>query len=180
MWWPIFAALALGGCAQIFGLETTTGDLRVDAVNTGPDAQPCIGGDSRIVDPSTGACYMFFATAMPRDAARSICRGFGPAAHLASIQSTSESALVTSLVGTNDAFIGGSDEVTEGKFVWEDGMPIQLTNWNVGEPNNGGGLFEEDCIVVLGSRNGVWNDVPCAPPPPPSTLGSHPFVCERN
>ncbi len=183
MWWSILAALvlALGGCAQIFGLEATTGssDARVDAQDR-PDAAACLGGDARSVDPATGHCYVFFATPMTRDAARSGCSGLGATTRLASIQSAAESAVITSLIGLNDTLIGGSDEVTEGTFVWEDGSPVLLANWNAGEPNNAVGQFEEDCIVVLGSRGGVWNDVPCAPPPPPSTLGTYPFVCERD
>ncbi len=182
MWWPIFAALALalGGCAQIFGIETTSGtsDARVDAANNVPDAQACLGGDARSVDPGTGACYVFFATPMTRDAARTACQGLGATTRLASIQSASESAVITNLIGLNDALVGGSDELTEGTFVWDDGTPVLLTNWNTGEPNNAVGQFEEDCIVVLGSRGGVWNDAPCAPPP--INLGSYPFVCERN
>src|SRR5262249_28978064 len=143
-----------------------------------PDAQPCVGGDARAVDPATGACYVFFATPMTRDAARLACRNLGAAVRLASIQSASENAVILGLIGTNDVFIGASDEVTEGTFVWDDGTPFSLTNWNAGEPNNGGGMFEEDCVEVLGSRNGVWNDIPCAPPP--VGLGSYPFVCERD
>jgi len=176
MWWPIFAALALGGCAQIFGIETTSGALVEDA--SPPDARLCLGGDARSVDPATGACYVFFATPMTRDAARTACRGLGANVRLASIQSASESAVITSLIGTNNVFVGGSDEQTEGTFVWDDGTAIQLTNWDTGEPNNGGGQFEEDCIEVVGSRNGLWNDIPCAPPP--ANLGMYPFVCERD
>lgn len=182
MWSRILAALALalGGCAQLAGIESTTGspDARLDGGN-GPDAQPCTGGDSRRVDPATGACYMFFATPLTRNDARVVCQGFGPTTRLASIQSATESSLITSLVGTADAFIGGSDEVTEGTFVWDDGTPIQLTNWDAGEPNNAVGQFEEDCIEILGSRGGVWNDVPCAPPPG-LDIGMYPFVCERD
>jgi hypothetical protein len=181
MWWSILAALvlALGGCAQIFGLEATTGssDARVDAQNL-PDAAACLGGDARSVDPATGHCYVFFATPMTRDAARSACAGLGATTRLASIQSAAESAVVTNLIGLNNALIGGSDEVTEGTFVWDDGSPVLLANWNAGEPNDAGG--QEDCIEVIGARGGAWNDVPCTPPPPPTTLGMYSFVCERD
>lgn len=182
MWWPVSALLVLSGCAQIFGIEVTTRsppDAQVDAaLNDVPARQPCLGGDARSVDPTTGACYVFFATPMTRDAARVACQGLGATTRLASIQSTSESALITSLVGTNQAFLGGSDELTEGAFVWDDGTPVQLTRWNTGEPNNGLGQFEEDCIVLLGALGGVWDDRPCAPPP--IDTGAYPFVCERD
>jgi hypothetical protein len=176
----VFAALAFGGCAQLLGLEPTSSpDAPVDAPRT-IDAQPCVGGDYRTVDLETGACYTFFTTPMTRDAARTACRGLGSTTRLASIQSAAEAAVIIRLIGTSDALIGGSDETTEGTFVWEDGSPVVLTSWNTGEPNNAVGQFEEDCIEMIGSIGGLWNDVPCSPPPPPSTLGTYPFVCERN
>ena len=67
--------------------------------------------------------------------------------------------------------------ITEGTFLWDDGTPVQLTNWNTGEPNDAGGA--EDCIEIIGSLAGKWNDVPCAPTAT-STIGSYPFVCERD
>lgn len=180
MWWRPVAVLALGGCAQIAGIEATTGAQDAPPVDapSSPDAQLCLGGDARAVDPVTGGCFVYFATPMTRDAARSVCQGLGPTTRLASIQSASENAVIAGLIGTGDAFVGGSDEALEGTFVWDDGTPVQLTNWNAGEPNSGAGGFEEDCIQVIGSLNGLWNDVPCAPPP--DGLGTYPFVCERN
>ena len=63
MWWPIFAALALGGCAQVFGIEDTTGiDAPPDSAPR-PDGPACAGGS---VDPSTGACYVFVGTSTIR------------------------------------------------------------------------------------------------------------------
>jgi hypothetical protein len=183
MWWRASTLLVLGGCAQIFGIEATSKasspDARpADAPLPPVDARACLGGDSRSVDPATGACYVFFATPMTRNAARTVCQGIGPGAHLASIQSATESTLITNLIGTNQAFIGGSDEAVEGQFVWEDGAPFQLTRWNTGEPNNALGMFEEDCVVVIGSLGGVWDDRPCAPPP--DGTGVYPFLCERD
>jgi hypothetical protein len=182
MWWRASTLLVLGGCAQIFGLDATSQGAppdarRADAPPPPPaDARACAGGDARSVDPATGACYVFFSAPMTRDAARTACQGLG--ARLASIQSASENTLIASLVGTSEAFIGGSDELIEGSFVWDDGTPVQLTNWNTGEPNNALGMFEEDCIVVLGSLAGVWDDRPCAPGP--VGTGAYPFVCERD
>ncbi|MFN4123463.1 MAG: LamG-like jellyroll fold domain-containing protein [Flavobacteriales bacterium] len=53
-----------------------------------------------------------------------------------------------------DTWIGLTDEVTEGTFVWVDNSPLSYTNWNTGEPNNVG---NEDYVVMQGG--GVWNDV---------------------
>jgi len=178
--------LVLGGCAQIFGLDTTSKhepDAR-PSIDTRPvDASsvlPCVGGDARSTDPATGACYVFFTAAMTRDAARAACQGLGASTRLASIQGAAESDLITGLVGTSEALIGGSDEVAEGSYRWEDGTAVQLTRWNTGEPNNGTGIIEEDCIVVLGALGGVWDDRPCAPNAAAGVPGVYPFVCERD
>src|SRR5262245_56922794 len=102
--WRAVAILALAGCAQIFGLEDRTRsspdarapDARsIDAPPPAIDAQLCVGGDARVVDPATGACYMFFASPMTRNAARTVCTGVG--AQLASIQSANESTLIVGL-----------------------------------------------------------------------------------
>jgi hypothetical protein len=186
MWWRASTLLVLGGCAQILGLDATTKDEPVDARRVDARAvdatsvRPCVGGDNRSVDPATGACYVYFAAAMPRDAARTACQGLGTGTRLASIQSAAESDLITALLGSSSAFLGGSDELVEGTFRWEDGTAVQLTRWNTGEPNNGAGMMEEDCIVAHGSLGGVWDDRPCAPNPLSGVPGAYPFVCERD
>jgi hypothetical protein len=176
MWSRVLPLLALGGCAQIFEIESTS-KLQPDARMAPDSGQPCIGGEAREVDPTTGSCFMYFTTPMTRDAARSVCSGFGPTAHLAIIKSASENALVARLIGMDHAFIGASDDVTEGTFLWDDGTPFQLTNWNPGEPNDAGA--NEDCVEIVGAAAGKWNDVPCAPTPT-NTLGSYSFVCQRD
>ena len=64
-------------------------------------------------------------------------------------------------------YIGLSDLALEGSFVWLDGIPAVFTSWNLGEPNNVGGL--ENCAVL--PNTGLWNDEPCDDPP------KH-FICE--
>ena len=175
--------MLLCGCAQVAGIERTTsspdaapaGDA-IDAPSI--DAPSCAGGDARVTDSMTGACYLYFATPMTRAAARTVCQGLGPTTLLASIQSEAESTLIAGLIGMNEAFIGGTDEVLEGTFVWDDGTAVVLTNWNTGEPNNALGMFEEDCVVMIGALGGKWDDRPCAPPP--VDTGAYGFVCERD
>jgi hypothetical protein len=186
MWWRASLLLVLGGCAQLFGIDVTSGDaddapsIDAPAQDAPIDAVPCVGGDARVVDPGTGACYVLFNAPMTRNAARTVCQGLGAGTLLASIQSTAESTLITGLLGASSVFLGGSDDQLEGRFVWEDGTLVQLTNWNAGEPNNGMGAFEEDCIVMHGSLGGKWDDRPCAGMPAPGVPGTYSFVCERN
>ncbi len=173
------------GCAQLFGIDETTsldggGDARADARRDGStvDARACTEGDTRVTDPMTGACYSLFTTARTRNEARTTCNAIGGGAMLASVQSATENQLITTLIGQSSAFLGGTDEVTEGTFKWDDGTDVVLTNWYTGEPNNGLGMFEEDCIVIHGTLAGKWDDRPCAPGAA-TVDGVYAFVCER-
>jgi len=51
------------------------------------------------------------------------------------------------------AWLGGTDELVEGTWVWETFEPFSYTNWSPGEPNNSG---NEDGIITWGSN--TWND----------------------
>ncbi len=180
-----FAGL-LAGCAQLAGLDPTTGPAPGDAppadtpaLDVVPDAKVCAGGDARVTDPQSGACIVLFTTPTDRAAARATCQGLAPTGDLAKIDSTTKSTQIANLIGTaTDAFVGGTDLITEGTFVWADGSPLALTNWNTGEPNNALGMFEEDCMVVIGSLAGKWDDRPCAPTAAVPMAGSYAYVCE--
>ncbi|XP_040176622.1 pulmonary surfactant-associated protein D-like isoform X2 [Rana temporaria] len=54
------------------------------------------------------------------------------------------------------AFLGFTDERTEGTFRYANRDPIKYSNWNPGEPNQQG---EEDCVEM--QLNGKWNDENC-------------------
>lgn len=54
-------------------------------------------------------------------------------------------------------WIGYTDEVTEGSFVWDSGLPDNYNNWNAGEPNDAG--TGED-YATISMPSGVWNDLP--------------------
>jgi hypothetical protein len=68
-----------------------------------------------------------------------------------------------------DIWLGGTDAVTEGTWLWPSGtqfwlggsagMPVggKFSNWNGGEPNNDLG---EDCTEMYGT--GKWNDLSCS------------------
>ncbi|MFN3916687.1 MAG: LamG-like jellyroll fold domain-containing protein [Flavobacteriales bacterium] len=75
--------------------------------------------------------------------------------HLATIENQQVNDLIHRS-GTSNVYIGLTDVVTEGLFIWENNMALGYTNWNPGEPNNSG---NED-YVELRADNGRWNDVP--------------------
>ena len=53
-------------------------------------------------------------------------------------------------------WIGFTDEITEGNFIWTNGENSPYFNWMNGEPNNSGG--GEDYTVMFIGGDGRWND----------------------
>lgn len=152
-----------------------TADAAIEVtIDAPPDARACAGGDASASDPSTGACYLFFRGPKTRAAAEADCQA--NASQLAIIKSAQSQAVVANLALGVDAFIGATDSVVEGTFLWPDGTPLTFTNFRAGEPNNANGSFQEDCLIIEGALNGSWDDRPCAPPP--VGLGSYAYVCQ--
>ncbi len=106
--------------------------------------------------------------------AQSRARALG--GNLVRIDSAAENAFLAGLLdetGDVSAWIGASDETTEGEWRWADngdqfwqglaannatpGSPVggRYSNWNAGEPNDVNG---EDFAEIL--SNGLWNDLP--------------------
>lgn len=101
------------------------------------------------------------------------CRGFG--AQLVKIESAEENDFLrrTFLKALKATYwIGLSDQVEEGKWIWTDGSSLgKYTNWGNTNPNNQGG--KQHCgHIVKGTNfklhgytfknyNGGWNDLEC-------------------
>ena len=80
----------------------------------------------------------------------------GQAGHLVTITSAAENNFVANLVGGDfRAWIGLTDEASEGNFQWVTGEALSYTNWSGGEPNNSSG--NEDYVELFAS-NDSWND----------------------
>jgi hypothetical protein len=98
----------------------------------------------------------------------------GLGGHLVTIDDAFENTFVTSRFGVatgvfasqHDLWIGLTDQVTEGTFVWASGAPLVYQNWVVGEPNNctfvpGIGCTPENYVHMGWWANplGQWNDL---------------------
>lgn len=84
---------------------------------------------------------------------------------LATIHSREENEFVSSLTD-GYAWIGASDTVLEGSWVWMDGENWGgYINWSGNNPDNSRG--QEHCALIT---SGQWNDVSCS-------LG-RPYVCK--
>uniref|UniRef100_G1Q501 C-type lectin domain-containing protein n=1 Tax=Myotis lucifugus TaxID=59463 RepID=G1Q501_MYOLU len=69
-------------------------------------------------------------------------------------------------VANDHAFLGITDEATEGQFVYVTGGRLTYSNWKKDEPNDFGS--GEDCVILL--KDGIWNAVSCS--------SSYVAVCE--
>lgn len=83
--------------------------------------------------------------------------------YLATVGSAAENDFIKSLLNSSLAnrshfWLGATDQVTEGTYLWVDGTPFSFTNWWGGEPNNSG---NEDYVAMdLRSGSWAWNDAP--------------------
>src|SRR5688572_15141358 len=90
----------------------------------------CAGGDASMVA-GDGSCVVRFNTPRTFDAAQAACVAFG--AKLAVVTSAARDTAVRTLAGADNVFIGLTDSVVEGTFVWIDGTPLIFANFAMGE-----------------------------------------------
>ncbi|MEM1322250.1 MAG: lectin-like protein [Bacteroidota bacterium] len=75
---------------------------------------------------------------------------------LAIVDDAQENEYIRSnMASGTSVWIGLTDEVNEGTFVWVDGQVSTFFNWSPGEPNNSGG---QENYVRLRQDNGGWTD----------------------
>lgn len=78
---------------------------------------------------------------------------------LACITSAEEDAVIYDMVKkhqtASSCYLGGTDEVKEGTWVWSSNEPFLYTNWREGEPNNYGG--KQDYLAMY-IEDGKWDD----------------------
>lgn len=118
-----------------------------------------------------GHAYLVCPDARSWLGARSRCEASGYT--LAVVETAAEDAFLYGEIasrGLDDTWIGLNDAVTEGTWVWLDGVPLGYEHWDEGEPNDGAG--GEDCGVIMTreGRESEWDDRPCD--------GERPYLCE--
>jgi hypothetical protein len=98
--------------------------------------------------------YRRFTTGLNFGLALASCVAEG--ASVVKIDNDGENGFVDGQFNGN-SWIGASDALLEGTFVWTDGLPVTYERWANNEPNN----FQnaEDCAIM--NNSGTWNDVPC-------------------
>jgi len=118
----------------------------------------CKNDDSQRV--AFGKLYHFEAALKTWSQAYNTCKKkWGGKGDLVRVESAAENKFLYRQAGKKNTYIGASDLIKEGTFVWSDGCPLKYKNWHKGEPND----FKksEDCAHIWVGRNGTWNDINC-------------------
>ena len=110
-----------------------------------------------------GHTFKYFTTLITWPDAKTACEVLG--GHLAISTDADKNAFLTSLI-TAPAWLGATDEETEGSWKWLNGEEWSYTNWASPQPDNAGGA--EHYLELYAS--GLWNDLPAT-----SVLT---FICE--
>ncbi|XP_004369948.1 mannose-binding protein C [Trichechus manatus latirostris] len=107
---------------------------------------------------------LFFTSGekMPFERVKAVCAQYRGS--VATPRNAEENTAIQN-VAKDEAFLGITDEETEGQFVDLTGRHLTYSNWSNDEPNNAG---NEDCVMLL--SDGKWNDISCSV--------SHLAVCE--
>ncbi|XP_054454006.1 C-type lectin domain family 4 member M-like [Anoplopoma fimbria] len=129
-------------------------------------SMPCQTGWRKFGD----SCYIVSTEKKNWTAGRDACNAEG--AELVVINSRDEQAFVNGLLTTGqNAWIGLTDSVVEGKWTWADGTPVTTTYWKAGQPNSYNG--NQDCGETVQKSPGVgeWNDEGCS--------AVQMFICEQ-
>ena len=101
-----------------------------------------------------GHGYQRFDTPMSWSAAKTLCETKG--GHLATVTSQAENDFISANLRTDNYWLGGTDEVTEGVWKWITGEPWSYTNWDVGEPNN---IVANENYIVANTTTSKWTDI---------------------
>uniref|UniRef100_A0A8C9Z4X0 C-type lectin domain-containing protein n=1 Tax=Sander lucioperca TaxID=283035 RepID=A0A8C9Z4X0_SANLU len=108
---------------------------------------------------------------MDKTPAQNFCKSDG--GNLASVHSEEEHVFLRTFInqvtGENiTSWIGGSDSVQEGEWMWSDGSTFDYKHWDKGQPDNKGGV--ENCLQ-MNYEERDWNDAPC------NII--YPFLCSK-
>ncbi|XP_041376832.1 alpha-N-acetylgalactosamine-specific lectin-like [Gigantopelta aegis] len=136
-----------------------------------PDPGYCPVVDGYVLIDRLNICFKASTNKQSFDKARDICSQ--SCARLIVLDTEEKNTAVNSYInattGRGHYYIGLTDMVTEGVFVWQDGHTVGFTKWGGKEPNDA--VDGEDC-VVLKPWTARWNDVSC--------MMQYRYICEKH
>jgi len=147
-----FSLPVIAGNPMLLAVGGATPDTGNFTINL--ELTPSVNG---LVYPGNGHLYLKSPTVSDFQTARAFATQQG--GYLASINDAAENAWIQAQMASNAAvWIGLTDEVTEGTFLWESGEPFSFDSWNSNEPNDAAVCNGEDYVEMLGG-SGKWNDL---------------------
>ncbi len=122
-----------------------------------------------------GKRYKVYRDRLGWHQARIKCEELGGS--LAIVRSREENQFLTSLLekeGLGTAWLGATDEMREGRWLWVDHSEMTYKNWNVREPSNLAPQLgiPEHYLTIDVSANGAWNDH--------ANIGTTGYICQWN
>ena len=154
--WRLAIVVAIASCCRIAFEPIDDAPLTLDngaAIVCGPAYQPVSGLTTR---------YRMGNAAVSWYVAEQDCESDG--GHLPVVEDDDENSWLNS---QGAGWLGLSDHMTEGTFLWVTGATPTYTNWSLSEPNNLVGY--EDCAGQYLAAD--WNDYNCS-------IHTLPFMCE--
>ncbi|XP_034001041.1 galactose-specific lectin nattectin-like [Trematomus bernacchii] len=145
-----------------------TGGLWMEADASCPIGKGCPQGWSLL----GSRCFIFNYEEKEWAIAEKSCTALG--GNLASIQTHVEYLFIRQLVKTATgknklSWVGSSDAVKDGVWLWSDGSNFKFGGWAKGEPNGQG---KENCMEINFRESDYVNDSVCS--------GKKSFVCSAN
>jgi hypothetical protein len=149
------------GPAEVCNGVDDDGDLAIDEYS--PQNTRC-NDCSYQITPDGTQVQSYCTDALPWALALARCVTLG--GNLVSIHSKADNDFVFGQTIGARAWIGFTDDGTEGAWYWTDFSSADFTAWTAAEPNNTGGI--EHCAVMQ-AEGPTWNDTECA--------WEEPYVC---
>jgi hypothetical protein len=123
-----------------------------------PTLTATVTPDLRISNPDNQHLYLFVETPETWHEARDVCVTWG--GHLVTIQDYNENLLVfrlTSGVPFHSTWLGATDEIQEGKWVWVSGEPWIWVVWDKNQPDNYSN--KQHFLSYSDNENLTWDDL---------------------
>ena len=122
-------------------------------------ARPTATPDERVLNPENQHLYLFIGNPDTWHRARDSCASRG--GYLVTIESASENGFVYQLAGPG-SWLGATDEIQEGTWVWVTGESWDFSDWDADEPNNccpGCGCTPPEQYLSYSTHGATWNDM---------------------
>ena len=151
--------------------------LLTDATTHSCDPWGSYGLVHVLSDGSSDICYIFVNETKTWTDAQATCKarhGYLAEPKTSEQNSTISGRILPRYHPDTSVWLGATDMTSEGSWKWATSKtPVSdgLTNWNPGQPDDGGASHDEDCMV-FDETTKHWDDIHCA-------NNKRAFICQK-